>query len=108
MCSLVRVNLELICEVGYKGGGQDIPCCLVCCGHMEVVEEDIGLGLLFGLLVLVCIVGIPRDVGEQHLVGSCVGCKKVLQLEDGMCPECWVVDFEGNVVVFPQACGVRW
>jgi len=90
VCSLVRVNLELICEVGYKGGGQDIPCCLVCCGHMKVVEEDIGLGLLSGLLVLVIIVGIPRNMCEQHLVGSCMVCKDVLKLIDCMSLECWV------------------
>jgi len=84
VCSLLRVYLELICEVGCKGGGQNIPCCLVCCGHMEVVEEDIGLGQLFGLLVLVVIVWVPRDVGIQHFVGCCVVSKDGLELKDGL------------------------
>ena len=57
---------------------------------MEVVEEDIGLGQLFGLLVLVVKVWVPRNMCEQHLVGGCMVCKDVLELKDCVALERWV------------------
>ena len=103
--SLLRVNLELICEVWSKGGGQDIPCCLVCSGHMKVVEEDIGLGHLFGLLVLVVPVWVPCDLGEEHFVGCNVVSKYGLELEDGLASECWVGHFDDDWAVVEEGCG---
>ena len=66
---------------------------------MEVVEEDIGFGQLFGSLFLVVIVWVPCDVGIQHLVGCCVGSKDGFELHDGLEFELGVGHLDDNRVV---------